>query len=199
MELIDCGELRGWEEKRGKFYQLDAHAQLDCSHMDQLRVSLCSGTEAFFRQSLRNHGIDPSQLQMGDLKLMGSDLGDGLQEIHCDMTDPDLAAKSHTCLLYLTHTLSTAVPIAPHSDERHAACYVADAATVRNSKLLQRKCFSSCTVSPGDHLLLRGDCPHFGVANPNVARRYVLFACFSPKKRPKPDTEEQRYPHGVDN
>jgi hypothetical protein len=197
-ELIDSGELCAWEEKRGKFWQLDTEIQLECSHMDQLRVSLRHGTEAFFRQSLRDHSIDADPLRLVDIKLLCCAQGEGLQEIHCDIPDPILAAQSYTCLLYLIDTLSTAVPIAPHSADRLAACYQADAASVRH-KLLQRKHFSSCAVSPGDHMLLRCDCPHFGVANPNASLRYVLFCCFAPKKHPKPDTENQRYPQGVES
>ena len=198
MDLIKSGELRAWEEKRGKFWQLDTQIQLECTHMDQLRVSLRHGTEAFFRQTLRDHSINVDPLRLVDIKLLRCAEGDGLQEIHCDIPDPVLAALSYTCLLYLVTTLSTAVPIAAHSAERHDACYRADAATVR-SKLLQRKHFSSCAVSPGDHMLLRCDCPHFGVANPNAALRYVLFVCFAPKKHPLPNTEDQRYPQGVDS
>ena len=198
-ELIDSGELRAWEEKRGKFWQLDTKFQLLCSHMDQLRVSLRHGTEAFFRQSLRDHSIDSDPLRLVDIKLLRCAQGEGLQEIHCDIPDPTLAALSYTCLLYLVDTLSTAVPVAPHSADRQAACYQADAATVRLKLLLRRADFCSCAVFPGDHMLLRCDCPHFGVANPNAAPRYVLFVCFAPKKRPRPDTEDQRYPQGVDS
>lgn len=195
-ELIDSGELRHWEEKRCKFWQLDTRIQLECSHMDQLRVSLRHGTEAFFRQTLRDHSIDADPLRLVDIKLLRCAQGEGLQEIHCDIPDPAVAALSYTCLLYLVDTLSTAVPIAPHSADRHAACYQADAASVRHG-LLRRIEFCSCAVFAGDHMLLRCDCPHFGVANPYVALRYVLFACFAPKKLPLPDTEDQRYPQGV--
>lgn len=197
MDLIKSGELRAWDEKRGKFWQLDTQIHLECSHMDQLRVSLRSGTESFFRQVLRTHSVDADPLRLVDIKLLRCAHKEGLQEIHCDIPDPTLGALSFTCLLYLTETLSTAVPIAPHSSDRHAACYVADAQTVR-SKLLRRHDFSSCAVSPGDAMIIRCDCPHFGVANPNAAQRYVLFCCFAPKKRPLPDTEDQRYPQGVE-
>jgi len=197
MDLIRSGELRTWEEKRGNFWQLDTQTHLECSHMDQLRVSLRSGTESFFRQVLRSHAVDVDPLRLVDIKLLRCAHKEGLQEIHCDIPDPTLGALSFTCLLYLTETLSTAVPIAPKSPDRHAACYVADAQTVR-SKLMQRSNFSSCAVSPGDVMLVRCDCPHFGVANPNKELRYVLFCCFAPKKRPLPDTEDQRYPQGVE-
>jgi hypothetical protein len=197
-ELIKSGELKAWEEKRGKFWQMDAEKELECSHMDQLRVSLVGGSEAFGRQVLRAHSIDASQLQRGDMKLLRCSHKQGLQEIHCDVPEPTLAQQCYTVLVYLTATLSTAVPRQQHSAARHAACYVADASTVR-SRLLKRSDFSSCWVNPGDAMLLRGDCPHFGVANPNKELRYVLFLSFSPKKQPLPDTEEQRYPQGVHN
>jgi hypothetical protein len=198
MDLINSGELRTWEEKRGKFWQLETQIHLECSHMDQLRVSLRSGTESFFRQVLRAHTVDVDPLRLVDIKLLRCAHKEGLQEIHCDIPDPTIGALSFTCLLYLTETLSTAVPIAPNSADRHAACYVADAQTVR-SKLLQRRDFSSCAVSPGDAMILCCDCPHFGVANPNEALRYVLFCCFAPKKHPLLDTEDQRYPQGVEH
>jgi hypothetical protein len=198
MDLVNSGELRTWEEKRGQFWQVETQIHLECSHMDQLRVSLRSGTESFFRQVLRAHTVDVDPLRLVDIKLLRCAHKEGLQEIHCDIPDPTIGALSFTCLLYLTETLSTAVPIAPNSADRHAACYVADAQTVR-SKLLQRRDFSSCAVSPGDAMILRCDCPHFGVANPNEALRYVLFCCFAPKKHPLLDTEDQRYPQGVEH
>jgi len=46
-------------------------------------------------------------------------------------------------------------------------------------------------------MLFRCDVPHYGVANPDVHTRYVAFMMFSPKDRKPPDTDEQRYPHGV--
>jgi hypothetical protein len=61
-ELLRSGELKAWEEKRGQFWQLDAEKELECSHMDQLRVSLVGGSEAFGRQVLRTHSIDASHL-----------------------------------------------------------------------------------------------------------------------------------------
>ena len=57
MDLIKSGELNAWEEKRGKFWQLETQIHLECSHVDQLRVSLRSGTESFFRQVLRAHTV----------------------------------------------------------------------------------------------------------------------------------------------
>ena len=196
--LLNSGELRTWDEKRGRFWQLDAEEELECTHMDQLRVSLVGGSEAFGRQVLRAHSIDASQLQRGDMKLLRCSHKQGLQEIHCDIPDPVLAQQCYTVLLYLTATLSTAVPTLQHSAARHAACYMTNAQTVR-TQLLKRADFSSCLVNPGDAMLLRGDCPHFGVANPNKEMRYVLFMHFSPKQQSLPDTEDQRYPQGVHN
>ena len=197
-ELIKSGELRAWDEKRNQFWQLDVEQQLQCSHMDQLRVTLVSGSEAFARQLLRDHLIDASLLQRGDMKLLRCAHKQGLQEIHCDMPDPDAAQQCYTVILYLTTTVSTAVPVLPHSAERQAACYSADAKTVR-SHLLQRRNFSSCLVNPGDAMLLRCNCPHYGVANPNTEMRYVLFLHFSPKRCGRVDTEAQRYPQGVES
>jgi hypothetical protein len=198
MDLIKSGELIAWEEKRCKFWQLDSQIHLQCSHMDGLRIFLRSSTETFFRSVLRDHGIDVDCLRMVDIKLLRTAYKEGLQEIHCDIPDPEMGARCFTCLLYLTATTSTAVPLIPHSSDRHAACYIADASTVR-TKLLQRNHFDSCKVFPGDSMIVRGDCPHFGVANPDEALRYVLFCCFSPKKQPLPNTEDQRYPQGVHN
>jgi hypothetical protein len=48
-------------------------------------------------------------------------------------------------------------------------------------------------------LALRCITAHWGEANPDDSQRYVLFMLFSPSASRKPDTEEQRYPHGVVN
>lgn len=162
-DLVDSGELKAWEEKRCKFWQLDTDIHLECSHMDGLRIFLRSSTEIFFRSVLREHGVDVDCLRLVDIKLLRTAHNEGLQEIHCDIPDPALGALCFTCLLYLTATTSTAVPLAPHSADRHDACYVADASTVRSS-----------------------------------GSRLVLFCCFAPKKHPLPNTEDQRYPQGVE-
>ena len=49
----------------------------------------------------------------------------------------------------------------------------------------------------GDMLVLNCAVPHYGVANPDEQDRYVLFLLSYPSSSHKPDTEEQRYPHGV--
>jgi hypothetical protein len=46
----------------------------------------------------------------------------------------------------------------------------------------------------GDALVLNCAVPHWGVNNPDEADRYVVFASFSPRSLPPPDTEDQRYP-----
>jgi hypothetical protein len=48
-------------------------------------------------------------------------------------------------------------------------------------------------------LVLNCAVPHYGVANPDQHDRYVLFLLFYPAASPTPDTEEQRYPHGVED
>jgi hypothetical protein len=53
-------------------------------------------------------------------------------------------------------------------------------------------------VEAGDAMLFRCDVSHFGVANPDAHTRFVAFMMFSPRGIQPPDTEEQRYPHGVD-
>lgn len=102
MDLIKSGELKAWEEKRGKFWQLDTQIHLECSHMDGLRIFLRSSAETFFRCVLREHDVSVDCLRLLDIKLLRCAYKEGLQEIHCDIPDPILAQQCYTVLLYLT-------------------------------------------------------------------------------------------------
>jgi hypothetical protein len=44
---------------------------------------------------------------------------------------------------------------------------------------------------------VRGNVIHYGPANPDEEDREVVFICLSPRDVPAPDTDRQRYPHGV--
>jgi hypothetical protein len=63
--------------------------------------------------------------------------------------------------------------------------------------ILSRDIFYTTRVEAGDAMVFRCDVPHFGVANPDEHTRYVAFMMFSPRGSKAPDTEQQRYPHGV--
>jgi hypothetical protein len=62
---------------------------------------------------------------------------------------------------------------------------------------ISRSRFYSTRVDAGDYLLLQCTVPHYGVDNPDAGDRYVVFLLYSPRSSPVPDTEVQRYPHGV--
>jgi hypothetical protein len=196
--LLATGEISGWDRKRGGFLQTDARTDLTCSLEDQHRVALLSKTEAAFRNVLRFCGVDDSKLRLGDVKLLRTEFGQGQQEIHCDSQDEHTACMSYTVLIYLSDTISTAVSIQPTSEARHFACFCENAVTVRE-ELLTRDDLHSFPVKTGDVLTLRNDSPHAGPANPNKPTRDVLFCHFSPKSLPPVDTENQRYPQGVDD
>jgi hypothetical protein len=138
-----------------------------------------------------------TSLRLAAIKLLRSSKGDGLQEIHYDIPVYDRAIKCFTVLIYLTDTLSTALPILPLDVIRHCFTDGEKRPSAAALKFLSRDKFQSVRVTAGDGLVLNCVTPHYGVANPDEKDRYVLFLLFYPSTSPTPDTEEQRYPHGV--
>lgn len=197
LALVCSGELCQWKEKRGGFYQHDTHLPLICSFLDAVRVRLVSGSEQLGRDMLREQGVDPSSLQLAGLKLVRMETGEGEQEIHYDITEHEQAQQCFTVLLYLAPTLSTAVPSLPLAELRETFAAGENRPPPAALARLTRQMFYSARVEAGDAMLFRCDVPHYGVANPDAQTRCVAFMMFSPRGSPTPDTEEQRYPHGV--
>jgi hypothetical protein len=197
--LISSGELRQWAVKRGGFYQHDTHESLSCSLEDAVRVRLLSGSEQLGRDILREQGVDPSALQLAGLKIVRMATGEGEQEIHYDIPDHDLATQCYTVLLYLVPTLSTAVSSLPLQALRESFTSGDQLPSLAARRILSREMFYSTRVDAGDAMVFRCDVPHYGVANTDAHTRYVAFMMFSPRGRKIPDTEEQRYPHGVED
>ncbi len=197
--LISSGELRQWAVKRGGFYQHDTHLSLTCSLVDAVRVRLLSGSEQQGRDILHEQGVDSSTLQLAGLKIVRMATGEGEQEIHYDIPEYDLAMQCYTVLLYLVSTLSTAVSSLPLEKIRESFSSSDARPSAAALKMLRREVFYSTRVEAGDAMVLRCDVPHFGVANPDAHTRYVAFMMFSPRGMQRPDTEQQRYPHGVED
>jgi hypothetical protein len=199
LTLIASGALREWAEKRGGFWQHVTHKQLQCSFEDDRRVKVLAATASLGRALLAELGVDSSEatLRLGDVKLLRTSFGRGQQEIHYDIVQYDLARQCYTILLYLTPTLSTALPKLPLAELRGTFSDWEQPPPAAELAKLQREQFDSTRVESGDALVLNCAVPHWGVNNPDTADRYVVFACFSPRCLPAPDTEHQRYPHGV--
>lgn len=201
LALLASGELREWEEKRGGFWQHVTHKQLLCSCEEDRRVKLLAATGMLGRALLAEVGVDSSEaaLQLGDVKLLRTSFGKGQQEIHYDMVQYDLARQCYTILLYLTPTLSTALPKLPLAELRGTFTDGEQPLPADELAKLQREQFDSTRVEAGDALVFNCAVPHWGVNNPDKADRFVVFASFYPRGMPAPDTEHQRYPHGVKN
>jgi hypothetical protein len=113
------------------------------------------------------------------------------------VTDYELARRCYTVLLYCCDTLSTAVPTRPLSELRDAfSSSERRPSAAALAKLAPDQLYTT-RVRCGDALVLSCAVPHKGKANPDAATRYVCFLHFSPAGMPLPDTEQQRYPHGV--
>ena len=197
LELASDNELNQWEEKRGGFYQHDTAQSLKCSFLDEKRVRLRHSAECIARTELTAVGVDATPLRLAAMKLLRSSKGEGLQEIHYDITVYNRAIKCFTVLIYLTDTLSTAVPTLPLKELRHTFTDGEKLPSASARKFLSRDKFKSERVTAGDMLVLNCAVPHYGEANPDQNDRYVLFLCFFPSASTPPDTEQQRYPHGV--
>lgn len=197
LSLMDSGELKGWQEKRGGWFQHETEAALVCSLEEQKRVHLLSSSEAQARLLLSTLGVDSHSLMRGDVKLICMPPGKGEQEVHYDLQQYEDATRCYSVLFYLVDTEATAVPSVPVQQLRD--CFTSDERLppVKARAQIAKECFHRFRVQPGDALVFRGDVPHFGVANPDPYDRYVLFLQFYPRGMLKPDSEEQRYPHGV--
>jgi hypothetical protein len=197
LELACDNELTAWERKRGGYYQHDTALSLRCSFLDEKRVRLRHSAERIGRAELSALGINATSLRLAAIKLLRASTGDGLQDIHHDITEYARAVRCFTVLIYLTDTLSTAVPALSLDEVRHCFTEGETRPSAAALKFLSRDKFRSVRVATGDMLVLNCAVPHYGVANPDEHDRYVLFLLFSPSSSPTPDTEEQRYPHGV--
>jgi hypothetical protein len=199
LDLATNDELKGWEEKRGGFWQHDTSTSLPCSVLDEKRVRLRHSAERIARQRLSELSVDCTSHRLAGMKLLRTRHGQGLQEIHFDIPEYARAVRCYSVLIYLTPTLSTAVPKSPLSELRHCFTKGEERPSAAALNLLSREQFSSVRVEAGDMLAFNCAVPHYGVANPDPLDRYVLFLLFSPSALPLPDTEDQRYPHGVDD
>jgi len=96
------------------------HTQLQCSFEDDRRVKLLAATCSLGRALLAELGIDSGEatLQLGDVKVLRACFGRGQQEIHYDIVQYDLTRQCYTIILYLTPTLSTALPNHPLAELR---------------------------------------------------------------------------------
>jgi hypothetical protein len=197
LTLASSTELKAWEEKRGGFYQHETHHSLICSHLDELRVRLRASSEALGRSVLHGVDVDATSLQLVDIKLLRAATGKGQQEVHYDVLEYEFARQCYTVLLYLTATELTAVPKAPLNELRDTFTEGEKKPSPSALHKLRRNSFHTCRVDAGDLLAFNAAVPHFGVANPDLHDRYVLFLHFSPRGTPLHDTEEQRYPLGV--
>ena len=197
LQLARDNELKQWEIKRGGFYQHDTAPSLKCSFLDEKRVRLHQSADHIARTQLALVGVNVASLNLAAVKLLRSSYGEGLQEIHYDITTYDQAIKCFTVLIYLTDTLSTAIPTLPMSEMRHCFTDGEKRPSPEALKFLSREKFQSKRVIAGDMLVLNCAVPHYGVANPDEQDRYVLFLLYYPSNSDMPDTEQQRYPHGV--
>ena len=199
MAVINSGKLKRWQEKRGGHIQHDTHISLACAAEDGVRVRLVSGSEQLGRDMLAELGEDSSRLKLAGIKLLSMQSGEGQQDVHYDIHEYSLAKRCFTLLIYLTPTLSTAVSPLPLSDLRHT--FTAGQQKPPLSflcKITKDKLYTT-RVEAGDAMVFRCDVPHCALANPDAHTRYVCFMLFSPKGEATPDTEDQRYPHEVEN
>ena len=196
-ELGVSDELKEWEKKRGNFYQHDTSMSLNCSLLDEKRVRLRHSSECIGRARLAAIGVDSASLKLGDIKLLRSAYGEGLQEIHYDITEYARAIRCYSVLMYLTSTTSTAVSILPLKEIRNCFTERENRPSAYSLNHLSHDKFYTAPVQAGDTLTFNCTVPHYGVANPDKHDRYVLFLFFHPPSTPAPDTEMQRYPYGV--
>jgi len=197
LKLALSHELNGWEEKRGGFWQHNTHQPLTCSFQDEKRVRLRHSSESIARSILTKIGVDAASLKLAAVKLLRSSHGQGQQEIHYDIPEYARALRCFSVLLYLTSTLSTAVPIMPLDQLRDCFTEGEKRPSADALKLLSPDRFHTTRAEAGDMLVFNCTVPHYGVTNPDTQDRHVLFRLFSPTASTTPDTEEQRYPRGV--
>ncbi len=197
LELALDSELDQWEHKRGGFYQHDTAVSLRCSFLDEKRVRLRHSAERIGRAELSALGVNATSLRLAAIKLLRASNGEGEQEIHYDIPEYDRAVKCFTVLMYLIDTESTAVPKLSLQEIRPCFTDGEKHPSAAALAFLSRDKFQSERIVAGDMMIFNCAVPHFGVKNSDARDRYVLFLLFHPASSPTPDTEEQRYPHGV--
>jgi hypothetical protein len=197
LHLAEDNELKQWELKRGGYYQHETERSLTCSFLDEKRARLRHSADRVARDLLCKSGVEPSFLKLAAIKLLRAFKGDGEQIVHFDIIEYDLATQCYTVIFYLTDTISTAVPIAPLADLRD--CFTEGEkhpSPSAKAKLVDEKLHTK-RVTAGSSMIINCACPHRGKANPDERTRFVLFLNYYPSQMKAPDTEEQRYPHGV--
>jgi hypothetical protein len=160
LQLATNDELKQWEEKRGGFWQHDTATSLTCSFEDANRVRLRHSAESLARTSLRKLDVDTSKLRVAAVKLLRTSHGRGQQEIHYDIREYCLAVRCYTVLMYLTPTLSTAMPTNPMKDIRCCFTEGEKLASEAALKLITRDKFVITHVEAGDMMICNCAVPH---------------------------------------
>lgn len=136
---------------------------------------------------LRALGADTNVLALGGVKLLRTSTGEGRQEVHFDLQDYDYARRCYSVILYLTDTISTALPFRTLAELRDTfAAHEAKLPPSADAKV-QRDQFVAARVKAGDALVFNSTVPHWGEANPDIQDRIAIFAHYYPRGTPKPD------------
>jgi hypothetical protein len=165
--------------------------------LDPLRLQLVAGTESLSRSLLKLVIPSDTNLSLGEVSLLKSEPGDGLQQCHFDLDVYDAAKQCYTVILYCTDTLSTAVPTTPLRDLLPTFTRDESLPSNESLQLLTSDKFLSKPVEAGESLIFRCTVPHYGTQNCDQRTRFVVFALFHPKEIDRPPTDVQRFPHGV--
>lgn len=163
LELALDSELNRWEEKRGGYFQHDTALSLQCSSQDEKRVRLRHSAERIARAELSSLGVNATSLRLAAIKLLRSSKGEGEQEIHYDIPEYDRAVQCFTVLIYLTDTISTAVPTQSMKELRHCFTDGEKKPSAAALRFLSRDKFRTERVPPGAMLALNCAVPHFGM------------------------------------
>jgi len=200
MELI-AGLSSGWDGPlRGGFWQYNVDRDLPAGTQRDMRDRLRAETEQLGRSRLEQLGIDTSTLLLAGMKIIRMFPLEGRQEVHYDVQKHYYAQRCYTVLMYLTSTLSTRMPWRTLAELRDTFTSGEEPPPAKVLQKVARKEFIAEPVQPGQLMTLRCDVPHWGDANPNATEpRFLVFMMFYTLGDPKPDTEEQRYPHGVED
>jgi hypothetical protein len=136
--------------------------------------SLVQRSEAFFRAQLAEQVpavFGPKARQryfLNALKLLWSAPGEGLQPLHFDVAQRNLASTRYSCLLYCTPCYHTAVPDAPARDLAAAfntTATLSDTQLAKNQEVFRPVTMLSDLVPAGSGMLFNAAVAHHGVAN----------------------------------
>jgi hypothetical protein len=185
-----------WTGISGSVKEWWMHEALECSRVDQIRISACASLTSIARCYLRQAGVSTDDLVCSDIALMLMHQGEGEQVPHFDVQTYEDACRCWIILLYCTGGRATAVPDSNLADLRETFADGEMTPPPRARALIRENRFHASEVQSGAFMLMNAALPHKAVKHLLPSRRFTAFAFFHPKGK-WVNCRLSRFPNGV--